>query len=67
MSSAQSVPALLRQRAEQWPDQLAFTFIDYEVDQSGYAETLTWSQLLQRTEAIAVEVAAVASPGDQVG
>lgn len=66
LSSAQSIPALLRQRAEQWPDQLAFTFIDYEVDQAGYSETLTWSQLLQRTEAIAVEVAAVASPGDRV-
>ncbi len=65
-SLGQSIPALLRQRAQQSPDQPAFTFIDYEVDQSGYAETLTWSQILRRAESVAVEVAAVASPGDRV-
>ncbi len=65
-SWGQSIPALLRERAEQWPDRAAFTFLDYEVDQAGYADTLTWSQILGRTESVAVEVAAVASPGDRV-
>ena len=66
LSWGHSIPALLRERAQQWPDRPAYTFIDYEVDPAGYAETLTWSQIAQRTESIAVEVAAVASPGDRV-
>jgi long chain fatty acid CoA FadD26 len=66
MSWRQSVPALLRERAQHWPDRPAFTFVDYELDQAGYAETLTWAQILRRTESVAVEVAAVASPGDRV-
>lgn len=67
MSSwGQSIPALLRERAQQWPDRPAFTFIDYELDQAGFAETLTWTQIVRRTESVAVEVAAVASPGDRV-
>lgn len=66
LSWGHSIPALLRERAQQWPDRPAFTFIDYDVDQAGYAETLTWPQILRRTESVAVEVAAVASPGDRV-
>lgn len=66
LSWGQSIPGLLRERAEQWPDRPAFTFIDYELDQAGYADTLTWSRILRRAEAVAVEVAAVASPGDRV-
>lgn len=66
LSWGNSIPALLRERAQDWPDRPAFTYIDYDLDQAGYAETLTWSQILQRTEAVAVEVAAIASPGDRV-
>ncbi|GFG69005.1 AMP-binding protein [Mycolicibacter senuensis] len=66
LSWGHSIPGLLRERAQQWPDRSAFTFIDYEVDQAGYAETLTWPQILRRTESVAAEVAAVASPGDRV-
>ncbi len=66
LSWGQSIPALLRERAQQWPDRPAFTYIDYEVDPAGYADTLNWWQILRRTEAVAAEVAAVASPGDRV-
>ncbi|BBZ23608.1 long-chain-fatty-acid--AMP ligase FadD26 [Mycolicibacter hiberniae] len=57
---------MLRERARQRPDRPAYTFIDYELDPGGYSETLTWSQILARTEAVAAEVAAVAAPGDRV-
>ncbi|MEB3032721.1 AMP-binding protein [[Mycobacterium] nativiensis] len=66
LSWGHSIPGLLRERAQQWPDRPAFTFVDYDLDQAGYAETLTWSQIAGRTESVAVEVAAVASPGDRV-
>ncbi|MEO6792308.1 MAG: AMP-binding protein [Mycobacterium sp.] len=66
LSWGRSIPGMLRERAEQWPDRPAFTFVDYELDQAGYAETLTWSRIVRRVEAVAVEVAAVASPGDRV-
>ncbi|MEB3022318.1 AMP-binding protein [[Mycobacterium] crassicus] len=66
LSWGHSIPGLLRERAQEWPDRPAFTFVDYDLDQAGYAETLTWSQIACRTESVAVEVAAVASPGDRV-
>lgn len=67
MSSwGKSIPGLLHERAQQWPDRPAFTFIDYDVDQAGYAETLTWSQIAGRVQVVAAEVASVASPGDRV-
>lgn len=66
MSWGQSIPALLRERAQQGPDRPAFTYIDYEVDPAGYADTVTWWQVLRRTESVAAEVAAVASPGDRI-
>lgn len=66
LSWGQSIPALLRERAQQGPDRPAFTYIDYEVDPAGYADTVTWWQVLRRTESVAAEVAAVASPGDRI-
>nr|WP_163760792.1 AMP-binding protein [Mycobacterium botniense] len=44
-----SIPAVLRERASLHPHGTAFTFIDYERDWAGVAETLTWSQLYRRT------------------
>lgn len=61
-----SIPAVLQERAEQRPDALAFTYIDYEQDPSGFAESLTWSQLFRRACAVAEELALIASPGDRV-
>lgn len=66
LSWGQSIPALLRERVRQGPDRPAYTFIDYELDPAAYSDTLTWSQILARTEAVAAEVAAVAAPGDRV-
>ena len=43
-----SIPALLQERAQQQPDATAYTFIDYEVDPTGFAESLTWSQVYRR-------------------
>ena len=44
-----SIPAVLRERASLRPNETAFTFIDYEQDWAGVAETLTWSQVYRRT------------------
>ncbi len=43
--SETSLPALLRERASLHPDDTAFTFIDYEADSGGVAESLTWLQV----------------------
>lgn len=61
-----SIVALLRERADQQPDALAFTYLDYEQDPSGFAESLTWSQLFGRACIIAEELTLCGSPGDRV-
>ena len=43
-----SIPAVLGERAREQPDTPAFTFLDYEVDPAGYAQSLTWSQIHRR-------------------
>jgi long-chain fatty acid adenylyltransferase FadD28 len=60
-----SVPALLRERASLQPDDTAFTFIDYEQDWAGIAESLTWFQLYRRALNVARELRLCASPGDR--
>jgi long-chain fatty acid adenylase/transferase FadD26 len=60
-----SIPVLLRSRAEQQPDAVAFTFIDYDQDPNGFAESLTWAQVSQRARIIAEELALCGSPGDR--
>ncbi|GFG54672.1 long-chain-fatty-acid--AMP ligase FadD26 [Mycolicibacterium agri] len=52
-------------RARRQPDDIAYTFIDYEVNPSGFAESLTWSQLAQRARIIARELLLCASIGDR--
>ena len=61
-----SIPASLERLAQQQPDDVAFTFIDYEVDPDGFAETLTWSQVHQRAGVIAEELLRCGSVGDRV-
>jgi long chain fatty acid CoA FadD26 len=62
----QSIPALLGNLAQRKPDSPGFTFIDYEFDASGPAETLTWSQAHHRMRALAAEIASCGSPGDRI-
>ncbi|MCV7315904.1 AMP-binding protein [Mycolicibacillus parakoreensis] len=65
-TSETSLPALLARRAQERPDSPAFTFIDYDLDPEGFAETLTWAQLFDRTNVVAAELAAQGAPGDRV-
>ena len=61
----QSLPAMLRQCVNLQPDGAAFTFIDYEQDWAGVAETLTWLQLYRRVLNLAQELRLHASVGDR--
>ena len=60
-----SIPAMLEDRAQQQPDDIAYTFIDYEVDPAGFAESLTWSQVRQRAQVVAEKLLSCGSPGDR--
>ncbi|MBU3750285.1 MAG: AMP-binding protein [Mycobacterium sp.] len=62
---AASIPALLERRAQQQPDDVAYTFIDYEADPAGFAESLTWSDLHQRVQVVAATLLKHGSPGDR--
>ncbi|HYO00596.1 MAG TPA: AMP-binding protein, partial [Mycobacterium sp.] len=57
---------MLRDRADRQPDVVAFSFVDYELDPDGYPESLTWSQVYQRTRVVAEELALCGSMGDRV-
>ena len=61
-----SIPAALREHARRQPDAHAFTFVDYELDPAGFAESLTWSQVYQRVQSLAAEIISCGSPGDRV-
>lgn len=60
-----SVLSVLRERAGRTPDDIAFTFTDYERNWEGVTESLTWSQLYRRTLNVAHEVGRHGSPGDR--
>jgi long chain fatty acid CoA FadD26 len=60
-----SIPALLERRAQLQPDDVAYTFIDYEADPEGFAESLTWSELHQRVQVVAATLLKYGSPGDR--
>lgn len=60
-----SILSVLRERAGLTPNDLAFTFTDYDRDWDGVAENLTWSQLYRRTLNVAHEVGKHGSPGDR--
>jgi long-chain fatty acid adenylyltransferase FadD28 len=59
------IPALLRERASLQPNRTAFTFMDYEQDWAGIAESLTWSQLYRRALNLAQELRLHGSTGDR--
>ena len=60
-----SIPAVLEDRARLQPDDVAYTFIDYEVDPAGFAESLTWSQVHQRAQVVAEKLLRCGSPGER--
>jgi long-chain fatty acid adenylase/transferase FadD26 len=60
-----SIPAVLEDRSRQQPDDIAYTFIDYEVDPAGFPETLTWSQVHQRARVVAEELQRYGSVGER--
>lgn len=66
MTEIQStIPELLKRRAEQQPHDLAYTFLDYDLDPAGYAEKVTWSDLYERVQAVAGQLLLCGSPGDR--
>ena len=64
--SESSLIALLHKVASQQPNRTAYTFIDYEVDPTGIAESLTWSQVHRRAMNVAEELKICGSSGDRV-
>jgi long chain fatty acid CoA FadD26 len=44
---------------------VAYTFIDYEVDPAGFAESITWAQTYRRVQAVAEELLRIGEPGDR--
>ena len=60
-----SIPAVLEDRARRQPDEVAYTFIDYEVDPAGFAESLTWSQVRQKARVVAEVLSVCGSVGDR--
>ena len=60
-----SVSALVRERASLQPNDVAFTFIDYEQDADGVAESVTWAQLYRRTLNVAHQLRFCGTTGDR--
>jgi fatty acid CoA ligase FadD21 len=60
-----SVLSMLHGRASVRPNDVAFTFTDYESDWAGVPESLTWSQLSRRTLNVARELSPHGSVGDR--
>jgi fatty acid CoA ligase FadD21 len=56
---------MLHGRASLRPDDVAYTFTDYEDDWEGVPESLTWSQLSRRTLGVARELSLHGSVGDR--
>ena len=60
-----TIPSVLRERASLQPNDKAFTFLDYDQDWDGVAETITWSQLYRRALNVAQEVRRHGATGDR--
>jgi fatty acid CoA ligase FadD28 len=60
-----TVAGVLRERASLQSNDIAFTFIDYEHDWDGQAQSLTWSQLHRRARNLAHQLRLHGSTGDR--
>jgi len=56
---------MLHGRASLRPDDVAFTFTDYEKDRAGVPESITWSQLSRRTINMARQIRLHGAVGDR--
>jgi long chain fatty acid CoA FadD26 len=63
--SETTVPELIERRADEQPDDTAYTFYDYESDPAGTAESITWSELRDRVLVVADQLSHHGSPGDR--
>ena len=61
----ESITAVLERRAQQQPEDIAYTFVDYDVNPAGFAESLTWSQLYNGVRVVANELRKHGSTGDR--
>lgn len=61
-----TIPMLLERWADDRPDDVAYTFIDYEGDPAGTAATLTWAELREQVNLVAAALLEHGSPGDRV-
>ncbi|MFN8071323.1 MAG: fatty-acid--AMP ligase [Mycobacterium sp.] len=60
-----TIPELIERRAQEQPDDTAYTFWDYESDPAGVAESITWSELRDRVEVVAEQLAKLGAPGER--
>lgn len=60
-----SVLSTLRERAGLQPEDVVFTYTDYDSNWDGVAEDVTWSQLYRRVQNLAQEVSAIGDAGDR--
>jgi fatty acid CoA ligase FadD28 len=60
-----SLPSLVRERASLQPNDIAFTYIDYDHDWDGFAETLTWLQLYRRMDNLSHHLSFRGNTGDR--
>ena len=60
-----SISEMLRNRSDQSPDDVAYTFFDYDQDPAGFVETLTWSEVHRRARVVAAQISRSGSPGDR--
>jgi fatty acid CoA ligase FadD28 len=60
-----SISTVLRERAHLAPNATAFTFMNYDQDSAGIAESLTWSQVYRRALGVAQELQRCGQPGSR--
>jgi fatty acid CoA ligase FadD21 len=65
MSTQSSILSMLHGRASLRPDDVAFTFTEYDHDPAGVAHSLTWAQLSRRTMNVAREIRLHGEVGDR--
>ena len=65
MSETTIIPELIERRADEQPDDTAYTFVDYEADPAGVSESLTWSELRDRVNVVAEQLGKLGAPGER--